>query len=240
MNRKKKVVVLILLSLSVFFVYNLTDKKITRYITLGDSFSKGENSYGGYTYGYEDYLQDFIRKTNKVDFIDIYSNKNENITSLYNNFVENEREIINGNNYNIKKILAEANIVTISIGLNDIIYEVNVDKNVLRTQYKEDKIVDYTFNKFKKLMNEVLKYSTNNIYIIGYPERNNEYKYLIRKLNQKYKKYCKKEKIYFINTNIILDKEQYFDQKNSIFPNTKGYEKIAKKIINIYKNKEKS
>ena len=88
-------------------------------------------------------------------------------------------------------------------------------------------------------MNEILKYSGNNIYIIGYPERNVEYKSLIRNLNNKYKLYCEKEKIVFINTNELLDKEEYFDRKDSIFPNTKGYEQIAKEIINIYKNKEK-
>ena len=240
MNRKKKLLVLLLLSLSVFFVYNLTGKKVIRYVTLGDSFSKGENSYGGYTYGYEDYLHDYFKKKNKVEFIDIYSSKNENINSLYSNFVENESEIIGRKSYNIKKILAESTVVTISIGLNDIIYETNIDKNVLRTQYKEDKVVEYIYNKFKKLMNEILKYSTNNIYVLGYPERNNEYEYLIKKINTKYKKYSTKENIYFIDTNKILNNDEYFDKENIIFPNTKGYEKIAKKIINIYKNKEKS
>lgn len=240
MNRKKKLIILLLLSLSVFFVYNLTDKKIITYTILGDSFSKGENSYGGYTYGYEDYVLEYLKKKNQVDFIDLYTNKNENINTLYSNFVENEREVINGKSYNIKKILTESKIVTISIGLNDIIYEYNVNKNVLNLQYKEDKTINYIYKNFKKLMNSILKYSTNNLYIIGYPERNDKYKSLIKKLNIKYKNYCKKEKINFIDTNKILNNEAYFDKNDSVFPNTKGYQKIARNIINIYKNKEKS
>ena len=240
MNRKKKLLVLLLLSLSVFFVYKLTGKRNIIYTTLGDSFSRGENSYGGYTYGYEDYLLDYLKKKNKVEFVDLYTSKNENINSLYNVFIENETEVINGKSYNIKKLLSESSIVTLTIGLNDIIYETNIKKNVLKTQYQEDKTIKYIFNNFKKIMREILKYSNSNIYIIGYPERNNKYRTMIKKLNNQYKKYCKKERINFIDTNKILNKNEYFDAEESIYPNTKGYKELAKNIINIYKNKEKS
>ena len=240
MNRKKKILILILLSLSVFFVYNLTDKPTIVYTTLGDSFSNGQNCYGGYTYGYEDYILDYLKKKNNVEFIDIYTNKNESITTLNNYLITNNGTVINNKNYNIKKVLTESTIVTISIGINDIIYETNVDKSVLESQYKEDKLVNYIYDNYKKLMNEILKYSTNNIYIIGYPVRNNQYKNIILKLNKKYKQYSQKEKINFIDSNKILEKEEYFENDDSIYPNTLGYKKIAEEIINIYKNRENS
>ena len=240
MNRKKKLLILLLLSLSVFFVYNLSGKKITIYTTLGDSFSNGENSYGGYTYGYEDYLKDHLKKTSNLEIIDLYTNKNENINTLYNRILRNDAKIVGNKNYNIKKVLAESDIITISIGLNDIIYEYYIDKNVSKSHYKENKVVKYIYNNFKKLMSEILKYKDKNIFIIGYPERDVKYKRLIQKLNNKYKNYSEKNVITFIDSDKLLDKNEHFDNKNSIFPNTKGYEVIANKIYNIYKNQEKS
>lgn len=240
MNRKKKLLVLLLLSLSVFFVYKLSGKKNITYTVLGDSFSMGENSYGGYTYGYEDYLRDYLRKNKRVEFIDLYTNKNENIVNLHNKILNNYSEVIKSKNYNIKKIISESDIITISIGINDIIYESYINNNVLLNQYKEDKIVKYIYNNFKNLMKEILKYKNNNIFVIGYPKRDIEYKKLIEKLNNKYKNYSEKNNIIFIDSGELLDKNDYFDDKKSIFPNTNGYRVIAKKIINIYKNKEKS
>jgi lysophospholipase L1-like esterase len=238
MNRKKKLLVLLLLSLSVYFVYQFTGKKKLTYTVLGDSFSMGENSYGGYTYGYEDYLLDSFKEDINVEFIDFYTSKNENINTLYNKFLKDDIEVINKKSYNLKRVLTESDIITISIGLNDVFYECYVDKNVFNSQYKEDKLVKYIYKNFKNLMNELLKYGSN-IYVIGYPERN-EYKNIVEKLNNKYKVYCKNKKIVFIDTNTILDSDNYFDSKNAIFPNTLGYKKISEKIIKIYKNKEKS
>lgn len=238
MNRKKKLLVLLLLSLSVYFVYQFTGKKKLTYTVLGDSFSMGENSYGGYTYGYEDYLLDSFKEDINVEFIDFYTSKNENINTLYNKFLKDDIEVINKKSYNLKRVLTESDIITISIGLNDAFYECYVDKNVFNSQYKEDKLVKYIYKNFKNLMNELLKYGSN-IYVIGYPERN-EYKNIVEKLNNKYKVYCKNKKIVFIDTNTILDSDNYFDSKNTIFPNTLGYKKISEKIIKIYKNKEKS
>lgn len=240
MNRKKKLLILLLLSLSVFFVYKLSGKKHITYTVLGDSFSMGENSYGGYTYGYEDYLRDYLGTNKRVEFIDLYTNKNENIITLHNRVLNNNSEIIKKKNYNIKKVISESDIITISVGLNDIIYEYYINKNVPINQYKEDKIVKYIYNNFKNLMKEILKYKNNNIFIIGYPERDIEYKRLIEKLNNKYKNYSKKNNITFIDSGELLDKKDYFDDQKSIFPNTNGYRVIAKKIINTYKNKEKS
>ena len=238
MNRKKKILILLLLSLSVYFVHQLTDKKDFTYAVIGDSFSMGENSYGGYTYGYEDYLLDYFKHTRKVEFIDFYTSKNENINTLYNKFLKDDIEVINNKSYNFKRILTESNIITISIGLNDIIYEYYINKNGLDSQYKEDKMVEYTYNNFKSLMNQLSKYSSN-IFVLGYPERN-EYKNLIKKLNTKYKNYCKNKKMEFIDSNNLLNKEEYFDNINTIFPNTEGYKKISERIIKIYKNKENS
>ena len=240
MNRKKKLLILLMLSLSVFFVYKLTDETKIIYTVIGDYYSNGENSYGGYTYGYEDYFLDYLKRNNQVEFNDLYTSKNQSINTLYNTYLKDETKIIDNKNYNLKKILTESKVITISIGLNDIIYEHNINKNGFNSQYIEDKTIEYIYNNFKNLMNEILKYSTNNIYILGYPERNSNYKSLISKLNIKYKEFCNKEKLTFIDSNKILNKEKYFDIEDSIFPNTSGYKKIAQKIIEIYKNKEKS
>ena len=232
MKKLTKLLVLIIISLSVIIVYKTENNNKVTYLTLGDSFSMGINSYGGVGYGYEDYFKDYLEKKGEVNFIDFYTSKNKDIKTIKNDILENNTYILDRNSLNIKKSLQVADIITISVGLNDIIYEYNIINNDNISEYEENKIVDYVYNNFLELLNNIRLYTKRKIYIIGYPENSNKYNSLIRKLNNKYKE-IPIENIVFINTNNILSSED-FELKNSLYPNTNGYKKISKIIIEDY------
>lgn len=229
MKRLKKLLILLLVSLSVIIIYTTNEKTPKIYLVLGDSYSMGINSYGGITYGYEDYLKDFFNTKEKTLLIDNYTSKNKNIISLKNDILENNTIVVDKNSINIRKELSHADYITILIGLNDLIYEYNIDDNI--NSYQEDKIVDYTFNKLDNLLKEIKKYRKEDIYVLTYPESNTKYNSLINKYNNKIKKQLKSKYIVIDNTK-ILDKNTDYDM-NSLYPNTNGYRKIAK---NIQKN----
>lgn len=235
MHKKIKLVILILLTSSVYFIYNFTNKSNITYITLGDSISLGENSYGAISYSYSDYFKDYLEKNDKLAFYDkSYTSKNKTITELYNDLLIEETMTINNPNHNIRRMLSDADIVSLSIGLNDIILEVNRENYI--TEYKENRIVEEIANKYKKLINEIRKYYKNTLYVIGYYENGTKYDNILKKLNEKYKNICQKNNDIFIDTTILSKNEKYFNNPNSYYPNANGYKEISKIMINEYEH----
>lgn len=233
MKRYQKLIILIILSLSVILIYNKENKNTKTYLVLGDSLAVGINSYGGVTYGYDKFFKDYLEKDEKINIITNYTSRNKDIKSIKNDILENKTYIINNNNYNIRKLLSESEIITLSIGVNDIIYEYNLTNKESLTQYEENKIVDYIYTNMKDLVKSIRKYTQKPIYIIGYPENTKKYKSIIKKLNNKYKQIS--DNCIFINISEELSNSKYYDLENSMYPNVEGYKKIADLILEKYK-----
>ena len=227
---KKKLKFLVLLSslVIVYFIYMLNNNNNVNYLVLGDSLSLGENSYGAVSYGYGDFLKDYLKDNNKLLYYSKdYASKDKTIKDIYNDILLNKEIIIDGKHYNIKSLLREADIITMSIGLNDIIFEYNLNDNL----YNENIIVEKIFNNYKNLITEIKKYYHNKIYIIGYYKRWGKYNKLIDELNNKYKNYAIKNNDIFISTNFVEKNNNYFDNPNTYYPNIKAYKKISTKIV---------
>ena len=63
----KKVLLILILFLSCYFIYNQTSDNKLYYLTIGDSLSRGTNEYGIVTYGYNDYVKDYLEENNKLE-----------------------------------------------------------------------------------------------------------------------------------------------------------------------------
>ena len=107
------------------------------------------------------------------------------------------------------------------------------------SKYEEDRIISYIEDNFNSLIQEIKKYTTKKIIVVGYPTNNVKYKNLIQKLNTKYKKICQSTTDIFIDSDKLLNNEKYFELKNNLFPNDQGYKKIAENIIKSYENTKK-
>ena len=153
MKKYKKIIILTVISLSVYFIYLVTNKNNITYISLGDSLSIGQNAYGGNSYGYTGYFSDYLRKGHNLNITTTYFNsKNKDISTLYNDILKNESILIDNNNYNLKRLLQEADVITISIGLNDIIYEYSLKNKKKLSKYEEDRIISYIEDNFNNLI----------------------------------------------------------------------------------------
>ena len=83
MNRITKLLILITISLSVYFIYNNTNNKTLKIMSIGDSYSLGINSYGIKDYGYIDYYKDLLEEENKEVIINTeYSKKDLSMKDL--------------------------------------------------------------------------------------------------------------------------------------------------------------
>lgn len=221
-----KLIVLIITCILVYLIYtnNSNIKNIT-YISLGDGYAKGINSYGEVNYGYSDYLKDEINSSNQLNNYYNYGEEDIKINDLYNNILINKQE---DKKPNIKQALREADILTISIGLNDLIYRKNI--YISNVGNANEKIIQNIIIDLDQLITEIKKYYKNDIYLIGYYNfysQDSVEKKLLDNLSEKYKSYSKRKNIIYIdNSNMNNNLITYLDNPNSYYPNTEGYKKI--------------
>lgn len=226
-----KLIVFIIVCISIYLIYSLSGNKKITYTSLGDGFSTGINSFYDISYGYNDYLKDYLKDNNQLNkYYNKFSYQDMTIKDLQKDIMINVKD--NDNN-NIKQALRESNLLTISIGINDLIYKMDINKHM--SEAKKDKAITEIMESLDKTMIEVKKYYKYDIYLLGYYNfypQNSVEKELLDKLNYEYKKYSKKNDIIFVDNINMNDKlGSYLDNPNSFYPNVSGYNAIYNNIL---------
>ncbi len=135
--------------------------------------------------------------------------------------IEDNRQIkIKRKNQTIQNVLIKADIITLSIGNNDIYYKLGYN-NINEMYNYIDNIIDDIERLFKLLK----KYSKEKIFIIGFYNDSSKYKEIFEYLNMKVKEKCLDYEIQFIDIS-NLNKNCF----NNNQLNKKGQKEIYKKI----------
>ncbi|MBO5138747.1 MAG: hypothetical protein J6B89_03860 [Bacilli bacterium] len=234
MSRKVKLLILMLSIPIIYIIYALNSSKSINYLSLGDDIALGINSFGISNYSYSDYFRDHLEEKNTLhEYLNNYSEKNKNITELYNDLLTNKKIIVDKKVYNLKKTLRESGIMTLSIGQNDIKNEVNSLEKAVITQTDYTNIVNKIYKKYEILLEEINKYFKGDLYILSTYYTNKEEKEISTLLNAKIKNYCKNHNINFLNIEFIGE-NNYLDNRNSSLPNDNAYHIIGKKLIKMW------
>lgn len=225
-----KLIIFIIICFCIFLIYKENNKNNLTYIAIGDGLSLGLNSYGIIDYSYSDYLKDFLQQNHHLNkYIKTYSEKDMTIEKLYNYILLNKEKKINNKKVYLKEALRESNILTLSIGLNDIKFKLSLIDNI--TNYNLDNLLTEVINSFDKLLQELRKYYPGKIYFIGYyqaPSNSYLLNYTLKRLNQKLKQ---RKDIIYIDTNDIMENNNYLANPKNYYPIAEGYQKIADLII---------
>ena len=234
----KKILISTIILLSILFIYlKNIDKKIY-YLSLGDSVSLGITPYNTKDYSYQDYVKDYLYKENLLEFyVNNYNERDLRITDLINKIEDNIKLKIGGKNKSIKNSLIKADLITLSIGNDELISKINLVPNLDNNEIY--KYIDELVDDMGKLISLIREYCKEDIILIGpYKPRltlkenvDNIYKYL----NKKYQEIAEKFDAYYINSFEILNDKDMFNN-DSIYPNKLGYIKIGEEIIKIVKN----
>ena len=225
-----KLIITIIVILLIFLIFKLNNKNNQNYTSLGDGYSLGKNSYGQRDYGYSDYFKDYLSTNNYLNrYIKSFSVETMTINSLIDNISINKKIVLNNKEYNLKQTLRESTILTLSIGLNDLIYQMSLSEEL--TDSTIDKIISNIEKDYKKLIREIKKYYQYDIYIVGYysVNTNNYLNKGIRKLNNIYRN--DKDVIYIDTYTLFESNKSYRSRSQSIYPNNKGYEAISRQIV---------
>ena len=219
----KKIIFTIILFLSCYLIYTLTNNNNLNYVTLGDSLSKGVTPYFANGYGYSNYIVDYLKKNNKLNsYNDDFTSVDYRITDLINLININYET----NNQTINQAIHSADIITISVGMQELYYKINTNNTNIYTYI--DKMLEDT----EELFTLIRKNNNKKIYMLGYYNTKNTNQDLFNYANIKLKEICQKNKITYIDTQSIFYKNTtYFENPNSFNPNLQGYYKIYEKII---------
>ena len=236
-----KLIIFFIICLIIFLIFKYNNHHNVTYIALGDSFALGKNAYGQFDYGYSDYVKDYLVKNNKLNkYFKAFSEEDASINTLYQNITFNKKIKLNNREFNLKQSLREANILTLSIGINDLIYKLSIiNKNDISSI---DKIIASIEKDFNNLIIEIKKYYPKEILVVGYYNiypQNATYEYAINELN---KIYIKNKDVIYINIyELINNNHEYVPNFLNYYPSTEGYKLISEQIITkISKKLEKN
>ncbi len=237
--KHKKLIFMILLCGIVYAIYALYHDNKINYLAIGDSLSIGINAYGDKNYGYSDYVASYLKEQNKLkSYSNDFAVAGYRISDVQHQLETNQIITIQKKALSFKKCLRDAQLVTLSIGGNDLLSELSlsaVDIDALNEKEVMEAI-DHVLLNLDDLLKNVRRYAKRDILLIGYYNPlhstslpvNRLFSYLNTKANQ----ICKKYDVTYINTYSIFKKnKEFLPNPTNIHPNVEGYEAIAKAII---------
>lgn len=198
-----KMKALFILAVTIFIVFIIylsnIDNKIY-YLTLGD-YLVMNNSKDGYT----NLIKDDLQKRKKLEtYVTGFNRENARITDLLNDIESNKKITIQEKEKTLKNALIKADFTIVSIGSNDLFYELETQPKLTEALYDR---VDQILEDSRKLYSLLRKYCKEDIFVTGfYNPYNVEYDELIEYTNTKLEKILKEQDITFIDIQKCIDK----------------------------------
>lgn len=209
----KKIFVVAVLFLIVFLIYLTTMDKKVYYLALGDSISLK----------YPKQIADYLEEKN---LLEQYHNEfvidDMRITDLIRDIKDNKKVVINKKDQTIKNSLIKADLVTLSIGNEELFYKMKTEKPDNLFNYIDDMMID-----MENLFVVLKEYCKEDIFILGYvnPFSNDMDRY-IEYANKKLETLAKKYDISYVSLKEL--KNEDFNGSELL---AKGNEKIVEQLI---------
>ena len=228
----KKILIIGIIVLSVFIIYLTTLDKKVYYLALGDEISLGLTSNGYYEKNYTEYIKEYLEEKNLLErYINEYTTQGYRITDIIND-INNNREI-EDTNTTIKNALIKADLITLSIGTNDIISkieDINKLNNIDYNKFKKN--IDSIIKDMENLLEQIRNYCKEDIILIGiYINTNNKkINEIIKLANDKFEEISNKYNIEYVNLYEILSSEEY------AYPTKEDQKIIGENMVGIINN----
>lgn len=220
----KKIIFILILFLSCFLIYINTNNKKIYYLNIGDriSFDNKDNVYG-YSYHIKNYLSS---KKKLAGYNDYFTNEDYRITDLISLIKENKMTDSKKSPNTINQLLKKSNLLTISIGTNELYYKLSYKNGDIYT-YIDEMMLEY-----EELLKLIAQYQPKKIYILGFYNVTNKSQDIFAYANYKLYYLAKKYEMEFINLQKILKRNTaYLDFSNNYGLNNEEYRKISQIII---------
>ena len=220
MKRRYKLLLIIVSGIIITIIINsITLKNKITVVSLGDGFSLGMTPYNVAGSSFNDYLKEILDENNKLDeYNNEFSQAHLKIHEL--NEILEDNTLGKFTRIPIKQTIAKAEILTISIGLDELAdasLEGNITIDILENYLKE----------YNNLLETIRNFYDKKIIIIGlYPAYNFDRNDAIE-VNNSLKKLAGEFNSQFLDILPFYLNNEYFLDKTSYYMNYKAHEKIA-------------
>lgn len=245
--RFKKTIIFSTIILVCFLIYLYFSGEKLIYVALGDSLAAGVNPYGEVSYSYTDFIADHLKDERKLElFVKDYTVSGYKSLDVLQDIYNNKKVLIEDKEYNIRMLLREADLVTISIGANDFMKYFSLNNLHLDdiNYYKEQ--VDNVLVDVDKLFSELSKYAKCQVIVVGYynPFPVLFYNYeknldeIFNYVDTKYQALTEEYGFSYISFyNTFKENANFLPNPFDIHPNLNGYKAIADILIDYYLKK---
>lgn len=215
----KKILVLLMITVMVILIYFAYQDKRVYYLSLGDGLSipiGSENGYGDYLYAY------LKQETKLEQYNHSFSDSSDRSIDLLQKIEDNIKK-----EGTIRNALIKADVVTISIGTNDLLAYVASGTDDFYVY------IDEVMEDMDRLLKEIRSSCKEKIFVLSYYNYYNEKSWdpFIQYANKRLETLCKKYNLSYID---ITGVKNYLTN-SSIYPNEDGhfyiYSKIKNKIV---------
>lgn len=222
----KKIFYIVLTIISIIAIYLEYGNKKYNYVSLTNEFIINDRNYNNY-------IDEYLIKNNKLDSFNNYYT-NDSIKGLINDIKNNRTIRIKANEYYLKKVLRESNIVVIDICMKKV--SDNYSKYDIKNNYY---LFNEMFIEIEDLIKEIRKYAKATILFLGIYNPSNYYDSktdeLFYNYNIKLKSMLEKYSVDYVDLYEMIKSNKFKKDNNSFMLNSYGSKYIAD-IIESYFN----
>ena len=238
--KHKKLFVFLFAMIVCFVLYKtFSDDKIY-YLSLGDNFAVGATPYDTVEKSYADYFALYLKNQNLLkEYNNNFSELNYRTTDLIKDIKLNKELKINNKRISINESIAAADLITISIGFNDLYSKVKYNKETFKLDNEMKLYLNTMYEDFENLIILIRKITDVPLYFIGYYNPHNQNDgitdEMIEYLENKIKNQKNTSKIYYIDIkNGFKNNNYYIPKIDNPLPSLEGYNYIANEIITYF------
>lgn len=229
----KKILILGIIILTIFLIYLKTIDKKVYYLSLGDEISLGMTQDGYYGKSYTEYIKEYLKEKNKLEiFVNDYATIGYHITDIITD-IKNNKEIEESHK-TIKNALIKSDLITLSIGTNDILSKINIEKKLTKIDYnKLYKNIKEILKDEEELLKLIREYCKEDIIMIGIYINTSDEKLseIIHYANEQLKELTNKYDVIYVDLYEIIN-----DENKTSYPSKEEYELIGDAVIDILNN----
>ena len=223
--KKKLIIITILGALITIIIYNFTIDNRLKLLALGDGLANGMTAYNVSGYSYNDYIKDEFKNINQLyNYNNIFTKKDLTVAELIRMINNNESNKLNNETITIQQAIAEANVITVAIGLDEL-----ANHSLNNTLNK--RVINSYFSELNVLFQQLRKYNREKIIVVGlYKAYELED---IDSINKEIKKVANKNECEFIDISKVVQNEEYYFDNTSYYLNYKGHKKISAEVLKL-------
>lgn len=223
----KKLLLILVIAITVFLIYLFNIDNKVYYLSIDSNIIDSEEN-SNYIESVENYLLS-NKKLEKT--VSTFSKNNYLVNDLISDIKNNKKITVNNKNITLKNALIKADLLTLSIGMNEINNKLITSNSLIQYTYIDNLLID-----IDNLLSLIREYCKEDIFIIGVYYPDTKYQKDLIELysyyNEEYKKLAEKYNIKYIDLyNVFLENQEYLSQTNNFMPSLKGYKYISDQII---------